>query len=328
LRNLLIEKGVKMANRNVCIIQGDIRTKYIDTIIQEMQKHFDKVIVSTWQGEESKLPKGNYEVILNCPPSNKGFSHRNYQRLSTSSGLRLTKELNAEFVLKWRTDCLPTNFDLRKLIQQANYNIPAGFSSRLVMPAFRNLTVNPDWFSSFPDHFTFGRINEMEMLWGDSGINYSLDFNYPQEMFSNPMIELIADKMYYNSNNYTDSYDAHVELYAIYKSRLQKLTEREISHPEIARNYLCLIDHNQLKICWFGGNGKFRSITQVLIYPWWTEDTFSGKSTYKIVQAGYKKVEPFREVFYANKTKFFILRNRMMQSAWFKEYRRAQDRNI
>src|SRR5258705_12494168 len=102
---------------NVCVIQGDVRTKNIALIIREMQKDFDKVIVSTWQGEESKLPKGNYEVILNNTPVNKGLSHRNYQRLSSSSGLRVAKELNAEFVLKWRTDCLPTNFDLEKLIE-------------------------------------------------------------------------------------------------------------------------------------------------------------------------------------------------------------------
>lgn len=306
-------------SNSICIIQGDIRTKYTHLIIREMQKHFDKVIVSTWQGEESKLPKGNYEVILNVPPNNKGLSHRNYQRLSTSSGLSLAKRLNAEFVLKWRTDCLPTNFDLKKLIKYSNYNIPTGFSSRLVMPAFRNLTVNPDWFSSFPDHFAFGRIKEMELLWGDDDFNYQLDFNCPSRMFNNTSnIEMKDGNIRYNLNDYTSSYDAHTELYAIYKSRLQKLTNQEISHPEIARNYLFLINHNSLKICWFDSTGKFRSITQALMYPWWTESIFSGKP-HQTVEAGYH-VNVFRKWFYRKTARIFISMNQIRQFLWFRNY--------
>jgi radical SAM superfamily enzyme YgiQ (UPF0313 family) len=50
------------------------------------------------------------------------------------------------------------------------------------MPAFRNLSVEPDWFSSIPDIFSFGSIEEMELLWGDDGFNYAAEMNFPEQM--------------------------------------------------------------------------------------------------------------------------------------------------
>ncbi len=83
-----------------------------------MIKHFDYVILSTWMGEESKVTFDKVEVLYNSYPEAPGISHRNYQRLSSANGLRLAKSLGAEYVLKWRTDLLPTSFDLNYLLKK------------------------------------------------------------------------------------------------------------------------------------------------------------------------------------------------------------------
>jgi len=262
-----------------CVIQGDIR-RGSDQILQEMPKMFDYTVLSTWVDDECKAPKGDYTLVLSNKPLAGGVSNRNFQRLSTARGIQAAKDAGCEFVLKWRTDMLPTKLDINLLLSWTNFEIPKGMKSRLVMPAFRNLSVRPDWFSSIPDLFAFGHIEEMEMLWGDAEFDYSLNMNLPRQM-ANDLNEFRSD-----STLLGDLYCAESELYAIFRSRLQTKLGIELDHPKIALDYFRLFDYQRLGIFWFAKERGFRTIGQAWEHQWWTESTWK-KGSPHIVPCGY-----------------------------------------
>ena len=267
--------------KTACIIQGNIRNGF-ELVLKEIQKHFDIVIVSTWEDEVAKIPAGDFIKIFNQKPKFTGYSHRNYQRYSTARGLEKAKELGCEYVMKWRTDMLPTKLDINQLIEWANYSVPNGVSSRIATCAFRNLTVYEDWFSSMPDLFAFGHIDMMELLWGDNGFDYTKMMNPPQQM-------LIDEGEGWMSRDDVSGYwCAESELYAIFKDRLQKKLGIKLSHEQIAKNYMRLFDHDRLGIVWFGENGKFRPIFQAWQHPWWSESAWMGEKQIKYAIKGYK----------------------------------------
>ena len=285
-----------------CIIQGNIRTKNIDIIIKEMTKHFDLVVVSTWVGEKIEIDEKKCKVIYNTKPKNPGLTNRNFQRLSVANALRYLKINNIEFVLKWRTDMLPTKMDVNNLIKLANQNLNSKIKSRIVMPAFRNLSVNPDYLSSFPDHFAFGHIDEIELLWGDEKFDYAKEYNF----IGNEDTSLIQ------------KYDAHSELYLLYKNRIMKKTNENLLHPEIVASKLYLIDLELLKICWFKNDREFRSIQQAFQYPWWTESGYL-KNEFEIFQTN-KKQSALIRLFYFLINYLLTKTNAIKQKYWFKNY--------
>lgn len=267
--------------KTACIIQGNIRNDF-ELVLKEMQKHFDVVIVSTWEDEIDNVPDGDFIKIFNQKPKISGYSHRNYQRYSTARGLEKAKELGCEYVMKWRTDMLPTKLDVNQLIEWANYQVPNGMKSRIVTCAFRNLTVYEDWFSSMPDLFAFGHIDMMERLWGDDGFDYTKMMNPSEQMLIDDGTEWM------NRTDVSGYWCAESELYAIFKDRLQKKLGIELSHEKIAKNYMRLFDHEKLGIVWFGENGKFRPIFQAWQHPWWNESAWMGEKQIKYVTTGYR----------------------------------------
>ena len=250
-----------------CVIQGDIRGG-TDEVLIELQRHFDLIILSTWIGEEHKIPNGSFEIILNKKPENPGFTNRNYQRLSTDAGLKHAEMAGCTHVLKWRTDMLPTKLDLNQLLRWSDYNVPKDASSRIVTCAFRNLSVEPDYFSSVPDLFAFADIEMMKLLWGADGVDFSQNMNVPIDMMNECGTEWMSKPDAFRV------FCAESELYANFRSRLQKMVDQHLRHSEIVKNYMYLINHERLGICWFAADGGFRSILQALQHPWWTEYTW------------------------------------------------------
>lgn len=259
--------------KTACIVQGNIRAGFNDVLL-ELSKRFDLVILSTWKGESGGLPAGHYEVILNEKPSNPGMSNRNMQRVSTAAGIECAEAYGCTHILKWRTDMLPTNLRINDLIYWSEYNVPPGMASRLVMSAWRNLTVEQDWFSTLPDLFVFGATDAIKIFWSKDGLDFSKPFNVPTEMINECNLKIMNNSLLNNDNkDITNAYDAHVELYAYFRSRMQQRIHNLLNHPTIAKDYLYLIDHSRLKICWFSGGKwrRFRSIGQAYQIPWWTE---------------------------------------------------------
>jgi hypothetical protein len=262
-----------------CVIQGDIR-RGTNEILKELSLMFDFTVLSTWADDECKAPSGGYSLILSEKPYVGGLSNRSYQRRSSASGIQAAKEAGCEYVLKWRTDMLPTKLDVTELLTWANYKIPKGMRSRLVIPAFRNLSVEQDWFSSIPDLFSFGHIEVMEMLWGDSDYDYSLSMNIPKAMDSYLKTTML------DSTCLPELYCAESELYAIFKQRLQDKLGLEFDHPTIASGYCRLFNHQRLGILWFANQQGFRSIGQAWEHPWWTEKDWENGSA-STVPCGY-----------------------------------------
>lgn len=261
-----------------CIVQGDLRVP-VAPILAELRRHCDFVVLSTWEGQEPRVPADCALVtIYNKKPPAAGITNRNLQRLSTAAGLAAMREAHCTHVLKWRTDILPTKLRRVDLLQWAGERGGGVLGPRIVMSAFRNLTALPDWFSSFPDLFAFGGLEAMELLWGDAGFDYTKPFNVPDEMradcgWTDTPAGTVRLAGAAAERSPAIVYDAHVEFYALFRARLQRHTGRAWTHPGIARDVLRLIDHERLGACWFraGANVPFRSIVQATYLPWWTE---------------------------------------------------------
>jgi len=297
------------------VVQGNLRCG-TDEVIACLSKHFDRVILSTWDDENpDKIPKGDFEVVLNKKPLVTGYTHRNFQRLGTAAGLRRAEELGATHVLKWRTDMLPTKLDVKQLLKWATYKVPPGFDSRLVTCAFRNLTVKQDWFSTIPDLFAFADISLMKLLWGDDSFDYSQDMNIPDDMAK----EYGTD--WCERPDALGLYCPEAELYALFKSRLQKQLHKPLTHLEMAKHHMRLFNHRSLGICWFGGQGKFRSIMQALQHPWWSEWTWKYGNP-DCVEAGYPETNWLQKFRRKHLTRIVIRYESYRQRNWYKAYRR------
>lgn len=260
-----------------CIVQGDLRVP-VEPILRELRKHCDFLVLSTWEDQRSQVPAGDWFCTLyNTPPAVRGITNRNFQRRSTAAGLAMAAAEGCTHVLKWRTDMLPTRLQRDQLLAWSRERPTPGLPGRIVMSAFRNLTVDLDWLSSFPDQFAFGDMALMKLLWSDEEFDYKRDHNLPSQMTAEcdwqhetPDWVCIGREP---GRPLAQIYDAHVELYALFKSRLQKTTGRTWQHATITRDVLRLIDHRRLGICWLKSDGKlpFRSITRSAGTPWWTE---------------------------------------------------------
>ncbi len=309
-----ISKSVTSASVVTCaVVQGNIRRGTTD-VLGSLSQCVDHVILSTWDDEpDNIIPKGNWQVVLSRKPSVTGYSHRNFQRLSTAAGLRTARELGATHVLKWRTDMLATQLDIAKLLAWSQADVLTGMRSRLVTCAFRNLTVRQDWFSSIPDLFAFSDIDLMQMLWGDEDFDYGLQMNVPASMAKECGSEWTLRK------DAAGLYCAEAELYAIFKSRLQSYLVGTLHHIDIAKKYMRLIDHRRLGICWFGEQG-FRSIPQALQHPWWTESLWL-RGEPIVSEWAYPEAGLIKKLKAKYQTPRIIRREQELQDGWYKAYK-------
>jgi hypothetical protein len=254
-----------------CVIQGDYR-RGTEEVLKNFPQLFDYTIFSTWEEDLGFIPDGNFSVIANRKPNITGLANRNLQRFSTARGIDLAKELGCDYILKWRSDMLPARLDLDELIKWANFDVSPMMTSRLVMPAFRNLSVKPDYFSSIPDLFSFADTHLMEMLWGDLGFDYESPINMPSTMLNGEEINEI------NRDLLGAYYSPESELYALFKEKLQLFLGLEISHNKFVLDYCRLFNEDRLRIYWFNSIQGFRSIRQGYEHPWWTEKDWQSKN--------------------------------------------------
>lgn len=267
-----------------CIIQGDIR-RGINLVLSTLPNLFDFSVLSTW-ADSQPIPQGNFEIIKSPKPTVSGFTNRNYQRFSTARGIEAARAAGCDFVLKWRTDMLPTALNVDQLIEWAQFSPPENTKSRIVVPAFRNISIYPDTFSTMPDLFAFGHIDEMEKLWADDGFDYAQQYNMSirdQESIGSELLD---------SPSIAELYCAEAELYALYRSKLSEENGINLNHKFVAENYLRLIDHRRLGILWFGASTGFRSIGQAWEHPWWTEKNWLQHNA-RIYPCGYRTDGPF-----------------------------------
>lgn len=306
--------GLERSLKTCVVVQGNIR-RGTDEVLACLVRHFDLVILSTWDDEPvGSIPHGNWQVVRSCKPVAAGHTHRNFQRLGTAAGLLRARELGATHVLKWRTDMLPTKLDVAQLLAWSDFDVPAGMSSRLVTCAFRNLTVREDWFSTIPDLFAFGDIRLMNLLWGDEAFDYSRSMNIPEGMVQRVGLEWTA------RHDAAGLFCAEAELYAIFKSRLQRELGLELTHVEIAKKYMRLIDHSRLGICWFAESSGFRSITQALQHPWWTERTWEHGQP-RVTEWGYPETTWLQKLRRKHLTRLVTRYELHRERKWYESFR-------
>lgn len=260
-----------------CIVQGNCRPGTL-LILLEMSKHFNHVYFSTWDdflGFEDPLPN-NVEIIKNKYPSVKGFSNRNLQRLGVNSGLIACKKSGCEYVLKWRSDMLPTRLDVSELIKLSKEKQFPPFYSGIVAGVMRTRSVSPDWYSSVEDFYHFGTLEMIELLWSDSGIDYEKMFNPPSGM----IIDL-GDDFFRNMVGEGSYFCAEQELYAWFKYRLEIYLQTRLQHREIMKFFWVPIENSFLGVCWFGGRIGlkplslfFRPYNPGIASNWWTYETW------------------------------------------------------
>jgi hypothetical protein len=119
----------------------------------------------------------------------------------------------------------------------------------------------------------------MIKLWGDEGFNYS-------QMMNMSAADRLRTQEFVESALLPDLYCAEAELYALYRSRLEASLNIELGHKFVAKNYLHLINHNELEILWFDKLNGFRSIGQAWEHPWWTVKNWK-KHNAKVYPCGY-----------------------------------------
>lgn len=305
-----------MAKPFICaVVQGNLR-RGTSEVLACLSHHFEKIILSTWEDEPAKQFRSKkVDIVLSKKPDAPGYTNRNYQRRNTAAGIRRAEELGATHVLKWRTDMLPTKLDVRQLMEWSEYDPPSGLDARLVTCAFRNLSVEPDWFSTIPDLFAFSSLPMMKLLWGDEGLDYKSEMNVPTQMIRECGLD------WRNEPTALTTYGPEAELYAIFRNRLETVAGKSLTHPVIARRYMHLFDHHRLQICWFGQSG-FRSIVQAVQHPWWTESVWLGERE-MTAPAGYHLTtwrQRFRRKFV---TRFAIRQELNKQRQWYRDYQQV-----
>ena len=263
-----------------------------------MARLFPLVLVSTWKSEAGKLPPGRYETVLSDPPPAPGIGNRYFQRVGMAAGLRAARQLGCTHIMRWRTDLLPTRLDLGDLLCRSNRDVPPGLTSRIVLSAWRNLEVAPDWFSSLPDLFMFSDLVAMERLWGTEGLDFNQPVNFPPEMVRELGLtwNVAANQLTFRGRSYqlNEVFDAHIEFYAWFRSRLQRDLGASLNHTAIALNTLSLIDHRRLGICWFKDSPElqFRPIINAVSFPWWTERHWRKGTPPRTMPAGWPAGRP------------------------------------
>lgn len=305
-----------------CVIQGDIRIP-IDQVIDQIRPQVDLVVLSTWPSNES--PKCLSDIILleNQIPRCRGVSNRNLQRLSTANGIKVLREMGCDFVLKWRTDLIPTRLSIEKLIRLSQD--PSGDSSknRIVISAFRTLSVTPDWFSSFPDLFSFSSIEDAEMLWGDDEFDYRQQFNVPVEMEnelgfvkSSDGLTIEYKNRAYRVDGATFFYDSHTEMYAIFKSRYQRKNQIKVNHSDIIKNKFQLIDDDCLQLVWPKRDRplSYRPTRIGFHVKWWRPNRATAEYVYQIDEMEkINQISVFERAFYSLPVRIQILQ----QMLWY-----------
>jgi len=248
-----------------CIIQGNPRINYAQ-IVAHMSRLFDVVVLSVWS--DSILPditQTNVNVIRNTYPACSGLTNRNLQRKSTESGIIYARMAGCNYVLKWRSDMLPTNLDIQKLLSYTNYQLSPNIKSRIVTCSYRCLGRTVDNFSSICDYYHFGHIDEISKLWIYKEFDYSLLYNLPADIKGDSVL----------SSKSLESLEllfcAETELYALYKETVQlEDSSNQLDFHQIIekRFYLCSI--YEFNIVWFRSSRLFRPLNCSSHIPWIT----------------------------------------------------------
>lgn len=165
----------------IIIVQG--ATTYLKEVKEALK--YNKVLYSTWQGEEFKYNSDDI-VIFNEIPSYSGPANLNFQKTSTLLGLIKAKELGYKKALKLRSDIIPTNID--KFIDLID-------NQCLNFLCWHHHEVYPNCPGYLVDYLMSGRIDDLIKLWDIKNMNWC---NVPEIHLTNQYIQNLMDTVKIN----------------------------------------------------------------------------------------------------------------------------------
>jgi hypothetical protein len=260
-----------------CIIQGNYR-QGTALILEEISRRFDYVCLSTWEDEKAIVnPNPKINILINKRPKNNGYSNRNLQRLSVNAGIQACQENNCEYVLKLRTDMLPTNIDIHNMLEAVQNPGSSLAPQKILIAPTRIRSVTPDYFSCLPDFFQFGPIELISLLWSTEEFDLSQPYNPPP---------LMMERLGSSWTNQLDStgvyFCAEQELYAWFQYRIEKKYGLNLDHENIMKNFFHPYDG--FNMCWFGSPFKlsplsigFRPTKPGIFLDWWRPSDWGKK---------------------------------------------------
>jgi len=159
---------------NAIVVQGPVMPDETRSVLRFYAAAYpnDWIILSTWENTDDKLLSEVRpfvdECILNRPPEKSGTKNRNYQIVSTRSGLEVASKLKCRFALKIRTDMFVA---ARNLIYNSRNSIEQwdsvaasryGLEGRILIPMSftrRYLLYHPS------DLFMAGYVGDLLTFW-------------------------------------------------------------------------------------------------------------------------------------------------------------------
>jgi|GEM_PF-1714860 len=138
-------------NNLAIVVQGP--SANVDKIKEAYGEY--NLIISTWEGSET-LYDANDNVIFNKIPEDRGFMNFNLQILSTLKGIEEASNRGYKYVLKIRSDIIPTNFT--RFISNLDKN-------KLNMFSWKNHVCYTTCPGYLTDHLMLGTVEDMYTLW-------------------------------------------------------------------------------------------------------------------------------------------------------------------
>ena len=164
-------------NNLAIIVQGP--STNVDKIKEAYREY--NLIISTWEGSET-LYDANDTVIFNKIPEYRGVMNFDLQILSTLRGIEEANNRGYKYVLKTRSDIIPTNFI--KFISNLDKN-------KLNMFSWKHHSYYPNCPGYLTDHLMVGTVEDMHTLWNIKDTTWN---DVPEIQLTHRYISKLFDK--------------------------------------------------------------------------------------------------------------------------------------
>ena len=203
-----------MKNKILIIIQGPLG---YENVLNHYFKDFT-ILYSTWKGQEyNDKYSDNVNILYNKLPKNGGNRNIKYQQKSTFLGIKKGIEMGFEYCVKWRSDMLPTNFDV--LIKDLDLDkINLLFEVKYIHYYSKLIRRKTKYYC---DYVQIGKTRDLYNIWDFD--KYKCKF--PEELITNNInknfnedsIELIGKNLDYRNDIYWLKRNIYLSSYKNYE---------------------------------------------------------------------------------------------------------------
>jgi len=153
----------------IVVVQGPIHQR-----TKELKNKFKNIIFSTWEGHKIDVDNKNQFLVNSKLPIDKGTRNINLQKISTINGIKLAKNIGYKYVLKWRSDFIPSDGEkIINLLKKDYLNLysyletSGGYYTDYFMSGktedIENIFSIDNIFPSFPEYAITNKIQNMNL---------------------------------------------------------------------------------------------------------------------------------------------------------------------